>query len=118
MVNYSIIQNEHLRQLVILSESIHSLPADQLEVMIQRIAALPEEGQLALIKTLEDEQQKIKAAKLAKGITPEMELKQMEENSLKVTAIKYEFETGVRKENEKIDAKQSEEEAEKLILNI
>lgn len=118
MPQYDPIKNERLRALVMASESIHSLPEENVRQMITQIAALDDDGQAALIATLEDEQKQIAAAKRAKGITPEMELAQISENMTKVAAIKHDFEMAVLKENEKEDTIKSERAAEDLLKNI
>jgi len=118
MPQYDLIQNEQLRILVMASESIHSLPEDEEQSMIERIAALDENSQAAMIKTLEDEQRQIAAAKRAKGITPEMELAQISESMSKVAAIKHDFEMAVLKENEREESQKSEQAAEDILKDI
>lgn len=121
MADYSKIKNERLRQLVMLSESIHSQEEAEIQMMIDRVAELPPEGQEAMIAALEEEQKQIRAAKLAKGITPEMEMKEMKElekNSLKLANIKHDFDAavlGIKKEKEQ---KESGAAAENILKNI
>lgn len=118
MPQYDSIKNENLRMLVMSSESIHSLPEEQSQAMINQIAALDDNGQAALTATLEDEQKQIAAAKRAKGITPEMEMAQISENMAKVSAIKRDFEMAVLKENEREETVQSEAAAEDILKKI
>jgi len=118
MLNYNPIQNESLRTLVMLSESIHSLPEDAVQNMVAQIANLDVDGQKALIATLEDEQKQIAAAKAAKGITPEMEMKQIKENSAKIAAIKRDFEMTVARERQGEEAAAAGAQAENLLRDI
>jgi hypothetical protein len=118
MPQYDPIGNERLRALVMASESIHSLPEEDIQKMVTQIAALDDNGQEAMIKTLEDEQKQIAAAKRAKGITPEMELAAINENMAKVAAIKRDFEMSVLKENEREETQQSEKAAEDILKGI
>lgn len=118
MPDYQPIRSERLRTLVMASESIQSLPDEQVQMMITQIAALDDNGQSAMIATLEDEQRQIAAAKRARGITPEMELAQINENMAKVSAIKHDFEMSVLKENEREEVAQSDKAAEDLLKNI
>lgn len=118
MVDYSLIKNEKLRQLVMLSESINSLEDAALETIIERISALPEEGEKEMIKALEDEQGQIKAAKLAKGITPEIEMEQLEEKKLQVVAVTHDLDKTVRVEHEKVEVAETASAAEDLIKNL
>ena len=118
MPNYDNIKNEKLRQLVTLSESIHSQPEEVAQAMIDQIAALPEEGQTAMITAMEDEQKAIQEAKAAKGITPEQEIRDIEENMAKVSTIKRDFESSVRKINEEKEREESDKEAEDLLKKL
>ena len=118
MPNYDHIKNEKLRQLVKASESIHSLPEEEAQAMIDQISVLPEEGQTAMLSTLEEEQKAIQEAKAAKGITPEQELRELEENMEKVSTVKRDFESSVRKINEQKDREESDKEAEELLKKI
>lgn len=118
MANFAVIQNEKLRDLIIRSESINSLPEDKRQQMIDKIALLQEAGVNAMIAILEQEQAKISAAKLAKGITPEIEHQQMQKKIVEVVAIKREFETGVRVELERVDREETLKAAEDLLRNL
>ncbi len=101
MIDYSKIKNEKLRQLVLLSESIQSQSEEAIQVMVERVAELPEEGEDLMIASLEDEQNQIRAIKNAKEITPEMEIEQLNQNNQKILAAKRHLEKVVRSENEK-----------------
>jgi len=103
MLNFSGIKNEKLRQLVSASESIKSLPEEQGQAMVDKMAALPESSVGPMVKVFEEEAKKIAAAKLAKGITPEIEQKKLEEKIVAVHKIKKDFECGVRVEEERVD---------------
>jgi len=118
MPQYDPIRNERLRTLVMASESIHSLPEQDVQKMVAQISTLDESGQAALTATLEDEQRQIAAAKRARGITPEMELAQINDNMAKVSSIKHDFEMAVLKENEREESQKSEQAAEDLLKNI
>ncbi len=115
---FDVIENEMLRRLVMASESIASLPAADMEAMVKRIAALPVDGQMALMQTLQQEQEAIAAAKAAKGITPEMEAKLLEENVKQLTGVKREFEKAVRTEQEHEDAINSDKAADDLLQQM
>jgi len=103
MAYYYPIQNEKLRTLVITSESIHSLADDDVQKMVSQISNLTDEGQMAMIQALEDEQKQIMLAKAAQGITPQMEMRQLQADSMKLTGIKHDFEMAVVKENQKME---------------
>jgi hypothetical protein len=118
MPYYYPIQNERLRTLVMLSESIHSIPEADVQKMVMQIAGLEEEGQKAMVATLEDEQQQIEAIKRAKGITPEMEMIQIRENSAKLASIKRDFTMTVARENQARESLQAGQEAEDLLRDI
>jgi hypothetical protein len=118
MPYYYTIQDERLRMLVMASESIHSLSEDDIQKVINQIAGLEEDGQEALTTTLEDEQRQIAAAKRAKGISPEMELAQINESMTRLTTLEHEFETAVARENERAEREESGREAEEIINNI
>lgn len=118
MVDYSLIKNQKLRQLIILSESIASLPEGEQLKMIERIAQLPPEGETAMIAALEDEQEKIRQAKRAKGITPEMELEQIKQNTAAIFALKRQFDTAVVRENEKSEKANSDVAAEDILKTL
>lgn len=118
MPDYSKIQNERLRNLVMLSESIHSLPESEIQAMIDRVTELPPEGQEAMTSALEDEQKQIQEAKQAKGITPEMETQEIEENSLKLSKIKHDFDTAVLEVKKEKEEKDSEAAAASIIKNL
>ena len=118
MIDFDLIKNAQLRLLVAASESINSLPEDQAQAMVERIAQLPAEGEQAMIKALTDEQNQILKAKRARGITPEMEQQQLEQNMQKIVAIQKDFEHVVRQENEKLEIDASEKAAEDILKKI
>lgn len=118
MAYYYTIPNERLRMLVMASESIHSLDDEDVQRMVSQISTLNEDGEAAMISTLEDEQRQIAAAKRARGITPEMELAQISENMAKVSAIKHDFEMAILRENEREESEQSSAAAESILQDI
>ena len=115
MPHYYNIPDEQLRMLVMASESLHSLAEDDLQRTINQIAELPGDGQEAMIETLENEQRQIAAAKRAKGITPEMELAQINSSMAKLTVIEHEFEMALAKENSRAEREESDKQAEEII---
>jgi hypothetical protein len=118
MAYYYTIQNERLRMLVMASESIHSLADADVQEMVAQISDLNDDGEAAMIATLEDEQRQIAAAKRARGITPEMELATINDNMAKVAKIKHDFEMAVLRENEREESEKSNAAAESLLKNI
>jgi len=118
MAYYYTIQNERLRMLVMASESIHSLPDEEVQKMVAQISNLNADGEAAMIATLEDEQRQIAAAKRARGITPEMELAAIKDNMAKVAAIKHEFEMAILRENEREETEKSNAAAENILNDI
>jgi len=101
-----------------LSESIHSMTDREVQSMVEQIATLDEEGQKAMITTLEDEQRQIAAEKAKRGITPAMEMRAIEENTAKLHLIKHDFETTVRKENERTQILESEKAADNILREL
>lgn len=118
MPYYYPIQNEQLRMLVMASESIRSQREDDVQKMISQIAALNEDGQVAMISTLEDEQRQIMVAREAKGITQDMSARVIKENTAKVYGIKRDFEMSVQKENERTSAEESSLAAENILKKL
>jgi len=118
MISYDLIKNTELRLLVTASESIHSLPEDQIQAMIQKIAALPPKGELEMIAALKDEQEQIQKSKLARGITPEVEQANNQENMKKVYRIKKDFQTVVRVEDEKVETTKDNAAAEEILTQL
>lgn len=118
MPDYNPIKHERLRQLVILSESLNSLPEDQLQATVTRIGGLAGPDLEAMVKVLEDEQRLIEANKRARGLTPEMELAEIEERRSKVVAIKRDFESAVNRENERVDTVESSKAAEDALKDL
>jgi hypothetical protein len=118
MAYYYTIRNERLRMLVMASESIHSLGDEDVQRMVSQISNLNDDGEAAMISTLEDEQRQIAAAKRARGITPEMELAQINDNMAKVSAIKHDFEMAVLRENEREETEKSSSAADDILKSI
>lgn len=118
MPYYYPIQNERLRQLVMMSESIHSMEEKDIQKMVAQIANLTADGQTAMITALEDEQRQIEKARLAKGITPEAEMRAWQLNTTKMIAIKHDFEMSVRNVDRKRQAEESEKAAEDILREM
>jgi hypothetical protein len=118
MIDYLKIQNEKLRNLVILSQSIHSQSENEIQNMVDRIALLPPDGETAMISALEEEQKQIQLVKLSKGITSKVEKKQLEEKSLKLSAIKHEFDRAVLEAKETSDQQDATIKADALMGDI
>lgn len=118
MLDYSLITNEKLRQLVIRSESVNSLPEDKVRALVNKMALLTEPSITAMIAVFEKEQLKIQNAKLAKGITPEIEQKRLDEKISALAGIKREFETGVKVETERTDQETTLMAAEELLKDL
>lgn len=118
MINYDLIKNEKLRRLVIASESMQSLPEPEIQKMVERMAALPEAGQQQIIASLEKEQEQISKVKLAMGITPEVEVAELEEKIQKVNLIKKTLENTIRHEQEQAANNESEEAAEDVLKTL
>lgn len=117
MINYDLIKNMELRLLVTASESINSLPAPNIEVMVSRIAALPVEGQLEMIDALRDEREQVRAAKLARGLTPEVEAQQIKNSAALLAAETRGFDMEVNKAREAA-AKSEEGEPENILKTL
>ncbi len=100
------------------SESIQSLSEEELQKMVERMAALPEAGQLEIIASLEEEQEHIRKGKLAMGITPEVEAAELGEKIQKVNIIKKNLENTVRHEQEKDANIESDNAAENLLKTL
>lgn len=118
MPYYYPIQNEQLRMLVMMSESIHSMPVRDIQKMVAQISNLTEDGQMAMITALEDEQKQIAAARLARGITPEVQMRALQSNTAKVNAIGRDLEMSVRKEDRRRQAAEAEKAAEDILREI
>lgn len=118
MINYDLITNETLRRLIIASESIQSLAEAEIQKMVERIGALPETGQQQIIASLEKEQEQISKVKLAMGITPEVEVAELEEKIQKVNLIKKTLENTVRHEQEQAADTESEKAAENVLKTL
>ena len=119
MLQYNLIKNRELHELVMRSESIQSLPEKEAQDLIEKIAALPEEGQREMLKALEEEQRAITKAKAKKGIkTPEDEAKEIEAKTAQIKQITHEFKATVRKEEEGSEQEKTAEAAEKLLSEL
>lgn len=118
MLNYSGIKNDHLRELIIHSESIHAQPENVAQEIINNIAVLDPGKEQQTIMMFEAEQNEIQKSKLAQGITPEMEIQYIEQNEKKLTEINKEFDTNVRKYKEDKSEKEDEIEAEDLLNQL
>lgn len=115
MPDYSKIEDEHLRHLLMESESIRSRPETEIQTIIEGIAALDPAKQKEIAAVLEEEQKRVEEAKLAKGITPEMEIQEIEKNENKLMEIKHEYDNSIRKYREEKSKKEDGLEAEKIL---
>ena len=115
MVNYELIQNIELRQLVLGSQSIATLSDEEKNIMVERMAKTPAPGQLMLIQSLRDDQIPAGTTQHATVIVSAMTV---EEKNRAVTQIKKDFEKTVLTEHEKTDAIDSAQAADKLLNNI
>jgi hypothetical protein len=118
MLDYSKIKNEHLRELIMHSESIHAQPENVAQEIINNIAMLDPAREQQTVMMFESEQKEIQNSKLARGITPEMEIDYIELNRKKLTEINKEYDTNVRKYKEEKSEKQDEQEAEDLLNQL
>lgn len=118
MLDYSKIKNEHLRELIMHSESIHAQPENVAQEIINNITMLDPAREQQTVMMFEAEQKEIQNSKLARGITPEMEIDYIELNRKKLTEINKEYDTNVRKYKEEKSEKQDEQEAEDLLNQL
>lgn len=118
MPNYSLIKNRKLRDLVMNSESINSQSEEAITEMVGKIAGLPKEGRAAFIEALRDEEDQVRRAKEAQGITPESELKGIEENSIALKGIDSKLGRDVRAANEQVSRDADEDKVEALMNEI
>ncbi len=118
MLDYSRIKNDRLRELIMHSESIHAQPENVAQEIINNIAMLDPAKEQQTIMMLEEEQKEIQNSKLAKGITPEMEIQYIELNQKKLTEINKAYDTDIRKYKEEKSEKQDEKEAEDLLNQL
>lgn len=118
MLDYSKIKNEHLRELIMHSESINAQPENIAQEIINNIAVLDPAHEQQTVMMFEAEHQEIQNSKLAKGITPEMEIDYIELNRKKLSEINKEFDTNVRKYNEEQSEKQDEQVADDLLNQL
>ncbi len=117
MVDYSIIKNDHLRALVMISESIGSLEETAISRMVERIARLPEQGQTDMITALEDERRQIEAATTAHK-APEKALEEVSAQEKKLILVNRSFDRVVREENEKTEQSESSAHADDLLHSL
>lgn len=117
MLNFDLIKNMELRLLVTASESINSLPSKDVQVMVSRIAALPVEGQLEMIDALRDEREQVMSAKLARGLTPEVEAQQIKNSAALLAAETRGFDMEVNQARESA-AKKEEGPPENILQSI
>lgn len=100
MLDFSKIKNESLRTLVMTSASILSQPEARAQQIIDSIANLPSDKEQEMMAALQEEQKTIQNSKLAQGVTPESEIEEVEKDSQKLSEIKHEYDTSVRKNRE------------------
>lgn len=117
MVDYDIIQNSELRLLVMASESMNSLPEDRRQVMVGKIAALPEEGQQEFLVALRNERMQIDNARAQKGVTTLMEMEMIKKSSAELAASSRGFEMEVNAARESAVVQQ-EGPAENILQSI
>lgn len=115
MPNYIKIQNEQLRKLVMISQSIASLSENDQIIMINQIVELDSEGQQELVKTLLEEQKTIARSQ---AVLAEQRVAHVDKNIALVLQIKQKFDTDVRKINEKEEVAQEEKSAENLLKQL
>lgn len=109
MVNYNLIKNLELQQLIALSPSMQGLPASRLARMIEKISALPAEGQRAIIDQLEKERMEMGTGN---------QLRQVEKDIIKVESVKHGFDAEIRREKTQKEMEKSDEEAANLLKNL
>ncbi len=117
MIDYDIIQNQELRLLVTASESINSLPSDEIQVMVGKISLLPEDGQKEMIAALQDERMQAQAAMSARGITPEMEMEKVKASTSALAAASRGFYAEVNQAKEE-SAQKAEGPAENILQSL
>lgn len=97
MPNLTKIKNSHLRQLVLASDAIMSLPEDELQELVDDIAQLSGKDEKPLIRLLEEqiyEQQREEA-----NAQEAMSAMEVMEEELKATARKFESENARKAES-------------------
>jgi hypothetical protein len=117
MIDYTLIKNSELLLLVKTSESINSLSPDRIQVMVNKIAGLPEDGQQEILAALRDEQAKVNADKAASGVTPAMEKKQLEASASQLAMATHGLEMEAHQAAEEA-SKKAEGPPEKILQSL
>ncbi len=117
MVDYNIIKNTELRLLVEASESIHSLPADKLSMMVFRISDLTDEGETQMIAALRDEREKVAASRKESNVTPVMEMQKIKKSSEQLSLAARGFESELNQAREAA-VRQNEGPAENILQSL
>jgi ABC-type protease/lipase transport system fused ATPase/permease subunit len=106
MVDFSIINNEKLRELVMASKSIMSLPENDLQTMVERISQMPPEGENAFMEALQ------------KDAAPPEKIGLLQRSIEKLKQIKKKLTGGILKIKEKSEEKIDQTAADNLLKNI
>lgn len=109
------IQNEQLRKLVMISQSIATLSENDQIIMINQITELDSEGQQELEKTLLEEQKTIARSQAALA---EQRVAHVDKNIALVIQIKQKFDTDASKINEKKEEEQEAQSEENLLKQL
>lgn len=91
MVNFDLITNMELRLLATASETINTMPDEDAQLMVNRVAQLDSEGQKKFIQALRDERLNGWEIKEKLGITPEVQMKTLEDNRILLSQIEKNF---------------------------
>jgi ribosomal protein L9 len=97
MVNFDLITNMELRLLATSSETLNALPQDEAQSMVDRISTLDEAGQKKFIQALRDERLNGWKIKEKLGITPEVQMKTLEDNRIFLAQIEKNFTKDMKK---------------------
>ncbi|MBU1992413.1 MAG: hypothetical protein ABH856_02105 [Patescibacteria group bacterium] len=108
-VDYSKIKNQKLVKLIQESPALELLPDAMKQRYVDKIIALPDRGEVELLALLE------KQAKTLPKLTPEEKIAIFETGTKAMKTMMKNFKKDVRVEGEKIDAKESATEQEKLL---
>lgn len=114
MIDYTTINNQQLRELVMNSVSIQSLAEEEKATLLQQIAGLPQKGQEELMQMLMKEAQRFEQAQ---ALNPDQQ-KQMQEDLLQVIKLKNDMEKDVRVEQEKVEIEQASTLADNLLNHL
>ncbi|MFA5829808.1 MAG: hypothetical protein WC843_04930 [Candidatus Gracilibacteria bacterium] len=114
MIDYTTINNQQLRELVMNSVSIQSLAEEEKATLMQQIANLPQKGQEELMQTLMKEAQRFEHGQ----VLDQQQQAQMQEDLLQVIKLKNDMEKDVRVEQEKIEIGQSSTLADNLLNHL